>query len=68
KNLIHFKERFLRQAEVLQDLYVVAWFRNFAVKTKAYAAIASTDTTAKDKFKDDIFEAVLATGFLCSQL
>ncbi|CAJ1945306.1 unnamed protein product, partial [Cylindrotheca closterium] len=39
ENLMHFKERFLRQAEVLQDLY--------------------------DKFKDDIFEAVLATGFLC---
>ncbi|CAJ1945765.1 unnamed protein product, partial [Cylindrotheca closterium] len=63
---MHFKERFLRQAEVLQDLYGVVWFRNFAVKTKAYAAIASTDTTAKDKFKDDIFEAVLATGFLCN--
>ncbi|CAJ1934774.1 unnamed protein product [Cylindrotheca closterium] len=57
ENLMHFKERFLRQAEVLQDLYGVAWFQNFAVKTKAYAAIASTDTTAKDKFKDDIFEA-----------
>ncbi|CAJ1940698.1 unnamed protein product, partial [Cylindrotheca closterium] len=53
-------------AEVLQDLFGVAWFQNFAVKTKAYAAIASTDTTAKDKFKDDIFEAVLATGFLCN--
>ncbi|CAJ1939742.1 unnamed protein product, partial [Cylindrotheca closterium] len=66
ENLMHFKERFLRQAEVLQDLYGVAWFRNFAVKTKAYAAIASTDTTARDKFKDDIFEAVLATGFLCN--
>ncbi|CAJ1970192.1 unnamed protein product [Cylindrotheca closterium] len=66
KNLMHFKERFLRQAEVLQDLYGVAWFQNFAVKTKAYAAIASTDTAAKDKFKDDIFEAVLATGFLCN--
>ncbi|CAJ1962554.1 unnamed protein product [Cylindrotheca closterium] len=64
ENLMHFKERFLRQAEVMQDLYGVAWFRNFAVKTKAYAVIASTDTTAKDKFKDDIFEAVLATGFL----
>ncbi|CAJ1929280.1 unnamed protein product [Cylindrotheca closterium] len=63
---MHFKERFLRQAEVLQDLYGVAWFRNFAVKTKAYAAIASTDTAAKDNFKDDIFEAVLATGFLCN--
>ncbi|CAJ1941686.1 unnamed protein product [Cylindrotheca closterium] len=63
---MHFKEQFLRQAEVMQDLYGVAWFRNFAVKTKAYAAIASTDTTAKDKFKDDIFEAVLATGFLCN--
>ncbi|CAJ1941522.1 unnamed protein product, partial [Cylindrotheca closterium] len=66
ENLMHFKERFLRQAEVLQDLYGVAWFRNFAVKTKAYSAIASTDTTARDKFKDDIFEAVLATGFLCN--
>ncbi|CAJ1958114.1 unnamed protein product, partial [Cylindrotheca closterium] len=64
ENLMHFKERFLRQAEVMQDLYGVAWFQNFAVKTKAYAAIASTDTTARDKFKDDIFEAVLATGFL----
>ncbi|CAJ1933504.1 unnamed protein product, partial [Cylindrotheca closterium] len=42
-----------------------AWFRDFAVKTKAYAAIASTDTAAQNKFKDDIFEAVLATGFLC---
>ncbi|CAJ1938369.1 unnamed protein product [Cylindrotheca closterium] len=50
----------------MQDLYGVAWFRNFAVKTKAYAAIASTDTTARDKFKDDIFEAVIATGFLCN--
>ncbi|CAJ1931854.1 unnamed protein product [Cylindrotheca closterium] len=57
ENLMHFKERFLRQAEVLQDLYGVAWFRNFAVKTKAYAAIVSTNTIAKDKFKDDIFEA-----------
>ncbi|CAJ1928948.1 unnamed protein product [Cylindrotheca closterium] len=57
ENLMHFKERFLRQAEVLQDLYGVAWFQSFAVKTKAYAAIASTDTAAKDKFKDDIFEA-----------
>ncbi|CAJ1950424.1 unnamed protein product [Cylindrotheca closterium] len=66
KNLMHFKEQFLRQAEVLQDLYGVAWFQNFAVKTKAYAVIASTDTTAKDKFKDDIFEAVLATVFLCN--
>ncbi|CAJ1941877.1 unnamed protein product, partial [Cylindrotheca closterium] len=37
ENLMHFKERFLRQAEVMQDLYGVAWFRNFAVKTKAYA-------------------------------
>ncbi|CAJ1945793.1 unnamed protein product, partial [Cylindrotheca closterium] len=61
---IYIKERFLRQAEVLEDLYGVAWFQNFAVKTKANAAIASTDTAAKDKFKDDIFEAVLATGFL----
>ncbi|CAJ1946078.1 unnamed protein product [Cylindrotheca closterium] len=52
KNLMHFKERFLRQAEVLQDLYGVAWFRDFAVKTKAYAAIASTDTAAQNKFKD----------------
>ncbi|CAJ1947493.1 unnamed protein product, partial [Cylindrotheca closterium] len=69
ENLMHFKERFLRQAEVLQDLYDVAWFRHFAVKTKAYAAIASTDTAAQNKFKDDIFEAVLATGFLfnCDQ-
>ncbi|CAJ1956682.1 unnamed protein product [Cylindrotheca closterium] len=66
ENLMHFKERFLRQAEVLQDLYGVAWFRDFAVKTKAYAAIASTDTAAQNKFKDDIFEAVLATGFLCN--
>ncbi|CAJ1952658.1 unnamed protein product [Cylindrotheca closterium] len=66
ENLMHFKERFLRQAEVLQDLYGVAWFRNFAVKTKAYAAIASTNTAAQNKFKDDIFEAVLATGFLCN--
>ncbi|CAJ1937240.1 unnamed protein product [Cylindrotheca closterium] len=66
KNLMHFKERFLRQAEVLEDLNGVAWFRNFAVKTKAYAAIASTNTIAKDKFKDDIFEAVIATGFLCN--
>ncbi|CAJ1937349.1 unnamed protein product [Cylindrotheca closterium] len=65
ENLMHFKERFLRQAEVLQDLYGVAWFRDFAVKTKAYAAIASTDTAAQNKIKDDIFEAVLATGFLC---
>ncbi|CAJ1953766.1 unnamed protein product [Cylindrotheca closterium] len=63
---MHFKERFLRQAEVLQDLYGVAWFQDFAVKTKAYAAIASTDTAAQNKFKDDIFEAVLATGFLCN--
>ncbi|CAJ1966070.1 unnamed protein product [Cylindrotheca closterium] len=39
KNLMHFKERFLRQAEVLQDLYGDAWFRNFAVKTKLYAAM-----------------------------
>ncbi|CAJ1941420.1 unnamed protein product [Cylindrotheca closterium] len=66
KNLMHFKERFLRQAEVLQDLYGVAWFQDFAVKTKAYAAIASTDTAAQNKFKDDVFEAVLATGFLCN--
>ncbi|CAJ1941873.1 unnamed protein product, partial [Cylindrotheca closterium] len=66
ENLMHFKERFLRQAEVMQDLYGVAWFQNFAVKTKACAAIASTHTTARDKFKDDIFEAVLATGFLCN--
>ncbi|CAJ1955450.1 unnamed protein product [Cylindrotheca closterium] len=66
KNLMHFTERFLRQAEVLKDLYGGAWFRNFAVKTKAYAAVASTDTTARDKFKDDIFEAVFATGFLCN--
>ncbi|CAJ1960038.1 unnamed protein product [Cylindrotheca closterium] len=66
ENLMHFKERFLTQAEVLQDLYGVAWFQNFAVKTKAYAAIASTDTAAQDKFKDDISEAVLATGFLCN--
>ncbi|CAJ1943862.1 unnamed protein product, partial [Cylindrotheca closterium] len=66
ENLMHFKERFLRQAEVLQDLYGVAWFRDFAVETKAYAAIASTDTAAQNKFKDDIFEAVLATGFLCN--
>ncbi|CAJ1940938.1 unnamed protein product [Cylindrotheca closterium] len=36
ENLMHFKERFLRQAEVLQDLYGIGWFRNFAVKTKAY--------------------------------
>ncbi|CAJ1962198.1 unnamed protein product [Cylindrotheca closterium] len=66
ENLMHFKERFLRQAEVLQYLYGVAWFRDFAIKTKAYAAIASTDTAAQNKFKDDIFEAVLATGFLCN--
>ncbi|CAJ1946193.1 unnamed protein product [Cylindrotheca closterium] len=66
ENLMHFKEQSLRQAEVLQDQYGVAWFRNFAVKTTAYAAIASTDTAAQDKFKDDIFEAVLATGFLCN--
>ncbi|CAJ1948815.1 unnamed protein product [Cylindrotheca closterium] len=66
ENLMHFKERFLRQAEVLQDLYGMAWFRDFAVKTKAYAAIASTNTAARNKCKDDIFEAVLATGFLCN--
>ncbi|CAJ1954990.1 unnamed protein product [Cylindrotheca closterium] len=66
ENLMHFKERFLRQAEVLQDLYGVAWFQNFAVKKKAYAAIASTNTAAQNKFKDDIFEAALATGFLCN--
>ncbi|CAJ1964169.1 unnamed protein product [Cylindrotheca closterium] len=66
KDLIYFKEQFLRQAEVLQDLYGIAWFQNFAVKTKAYAAIASTSTAAKDKFMDDIFKAVLATGFLCN--
>ncbi|CAJ1952751.1 unnamed protein product [Cylindrotheca closterium] len=66
KNLMHFKEPFLRQAEVLQDLYGVARFQNFAVKTKVYAAIASTDTAAQDKYKDGIFEAVLATGFLCN--
>ncbi|CAJ1940690.1 unnamed protein product, partial [Cylindrotheca closterium] len=66
ENLMHFKERFLRQAEVLQDLYGVAWFGDFAVKTKAYTAIASTNTAAQNKFKDDIFEAVLATGFLCN--
>ncbi|CAJ1936130.1 unnamed protein product [Cylindrotheca closterium] len=65
ENLMHFKEQFLRQAEVLQDLYGNAWFQNFAVKTKSYAAITSTNTAAKDKFKDDIFEAVLATEFLC---
>ncbi|CAJ1953792.1 unnamed protein product [Cylindrotheca closterium] len=41
ENLMHFKERFLRQAEVLQDLYGVAWFQDFAVKAKEYAAIAS---------------------------
>ncbi|CAJ1958069.1 unnamed protein product [Cylindrotheca closterium] len=51
--------QFLRQAEVLQDLYGVAWFQNLAVKTKAIAAIASTNTAAQNKFKDDIFEAVL---------
>ncbi|CAJ1944005.1 unnamed protein product [Cylindrotheca closterium] len=56
----------ISQAEVLQDQYGVAWFRNFVVKTKAYAAIASIDTAAQNKFKDDIFEAVLATGFLCN--
>ncbi|CAJ1946501.1 unnamed protein product [Cylindrotheca closterium] len=41
----------------------------FAVKTKAYAAIASTNTAAQNKFKDDIFEAVLAIRFLhnCNQ-
>ncbi|CAJ1960199.1 unnamed protein product, partial [Cylindrotheca closterium] len=66
ENLMHFKEQFLRQTEVLQDLYGVAWFRNFAVKMKAYAAIASTNTAAQNKFKDDIFEAILATGFLCN--
>ncbi|CAJ1934653.1 unnamed protein product [Cylindrotheca closterium] len=66
ENLMHFKERFLRQAEVLQDLYGVAWFQDFAVKMKAYAAIANTDTAAQNKFKDVVFEAVLATGFLCN--
>ncbi|CAJ1945838.1 unnamed protein product [Cylindrotheca closterium] len=37
-----------------------------AVKIKAHAAIARTYTAAQDKFKDDIFEAVLTTGFLCN--
>ncbi|CAJ1930060.1 unnamed protein product [Cylindrotheca closterium] len=63
ENLMHFKEQFLRQAEAMQDLYGVAWFRNFAVKTKAYAAIASTDTAATDKFKDDILKPFLQQDF-----
>ncbi|CAJ1938650.1 unnamed protein product [Cylindrotheca closterium] len=58
-------EQFLRQAVVLQDLYGVAWFQNFAIKIKRYAAVASTDTATIDKFKDDIFEAVLCN---CDQM
>ncbi|CAJ1935807.1 unnamed protein product [Cylindrotheca closterium] len=44
KNLMHFKKRFLRQAEVLQDLYGAAWFRDFAVKIKAPVLLLKTSS------------------------
>ncbi|CAJ1932290.1 unnamed protein product [Cylindrotheca closterium] len=50
ENLMHFKERFLRQAEVLQDLYGIFWFQNFVLLAPILLRKISSRTISLKQF------------------
>jgi len=60
--LIHFKDRFMRQGELMKNQHGDSWFKEFAIKTQAYGKI--TDSNEKTIFTDNIYEAILSTGML----
>ena len=41
--LIHFKDRFMRQGELMKNQHGDSWFKEFAIKTQAYGKITDSD-------------------------
>ena len=64
EGLPRFKERFLRQAELVQEQLGTDVFENFAATTTSYGKIS--DPVMQQEYKTNSFEMITAVGMVCN--